>query len=180
MQTKVNRETAKELFKLNPKALEMIAKCTDDFMFVSLMTAEQMKSDAQNRLFHGLLSCFWDSGCSSFDNPFDMKLYYKDIAGLIEYKYQSKLDEYTKTLVCRCFKLTRLQYLLSEEQWKNLCLSLKGEVVYIHSWSKATKEQAQKALKELMDNMDASGVIGSKMGNKYQSILNGMGVIICN
>ena len=178
MQTKLNRETAKELFKLNPKALEMIAKCTDDFMFISLMTAEQMKSDAQNRLFHGLLSCFWDSGCSSFASPFDMKLYYKDIAGLVEYKYQSKLDEYTKTLVHRCFKLVKLQDLLSEEQWKNVCLSLKGEVVYIHSWSKATKEQAQIAIDRLLNDMDASGVIGSKMGKQYETILKGIGEII--
>ncbi len=175
---KVNREQAAELFKHNPKMLESLSKAIGDDFYLTLNDIDVFKSNEQNALFHSLLDCFWGSGCSSFASPFDMKLYYKDIAGLVEYKYQSKLDEYTKTLVHRCFKLVKLQDLLSEEQWKNVCLSLKGEVVYIHSWSKATKEQAQIAIDRLLNDMDASGVIGSKMGKKYEKILKGIGEII--
>jgi len=173
MQTKVNRETAKELFKLNPKALEMIAKCTDDFMFVSLMTAEQMKSDAQNRLFHGLLSCFWDSGCSSFATFDELRRYYKKMAGLIEYKFQNDLSEETKKTLWRAIKLLPL----SKEEEKKVIELLRGKVEVEKSWGSVKKKDAQIAIDRLLNDMDASGVIVSKMGNKYQSILNGMGAI---
>lgn len=77
MQIKITHEIAKEVFKQNPKALEMIAKNLDGFVWVSLMSDEALKSDAQNRLFHGLLSIFWDSGCSSFLSYDELRRYYK-------------------------------------------------------------------------------------------------------
>ena len=55
----------------------------DGIVYVKVMTAQQFKTDRQNRLFHSLLQTFLLSGCSSFKDFDDMKSYYKNIAGLI-------------------------------------------------------------------------------------------------
>ncbi len=72
-----------ERFAGNEAILNRLDKITGDTVCVKLMTPEAAKTDEQNRLFHALLNVFWDSGCSSFMDMDDMRLYYKRTAGLI-------------------------------------------------------------------------------------------------
>lgn len=83
---KISKEKALEIFKDYSEAIERINKIKDDFVFLDIMGKEQYKSNKQNRLFHALLSCFWESGCSSFGNYDDLRLYYKRVAGLVKKK----------------------------------------------------------------------------------------------
>jgi len=56
---------------------------SENFVYLKIMNKSQYKSDKQNRTFHSLLQCFWLSGCSSFKDYDELRLYYKDIAGLV-------------------------------------------------------------------------------------------------
>lgn len=50
----------------------------------------------------------------------------------------------------------------------------KGSVVLESSWSDAKKEQAKTAIDMCIRDMDASGVLGSSQGKKYEAILKGI------
>lgn len=55
-------------------------------IYLEVMAENEYKTKKQNNLFHSLLRCFWDSGCSSFSNYDDMRHYYKRVAGLLKNK----------------------------------------------------------------------------------------------
>lgn len=82
---KLSKAKAQDVFKDNPQALSRINKIKDDFVFIDIMGKEAYKTARQNRLYFALLSCFWASGCSSFVDYDEMRLYYKRMAGLVKY-----------------------------------------------------------------------------------------------
>lgn len=61
-------------------------KSDKTILVCDIMTKEAYKSRKQNSLFHGLLTCFWLSGCSSFNDIEELRDYYKKIAGLVYIK----------------------------------------------------------------------------------------------
>lgn len=82
MQT--TKEYALKMFANFPKAMDKLSKMTGDVVEFDLYSPQQFKTLQQNRLFHALLTCFNLSGCSSFANADDMRLYYKRVAGLVK------------------------------------------------------------------------------------------------
>lgn len=140
-------------------------------LYIDILTKEQYLNAKQNRTFHALLDCFWKSGCSSFATKQDMKFYYKRQIGLIEVMYDnSNLTEETKHMVWEAAKILPL----AAGQQAELVDLLKGRVLKEHSWSEAKKQRATEAIDNILRDMDMSGVMGSKMGKKYQEILEGM------
>ena len=140
---------------------------------ISFMTDLVFKSNEQNSLFHSLLSVFWDSGCSSFISYDDLRRYYKKMAGLIEYKYENNLLEQTKKILWRAIKILPLP----KEEIEKITMLLKGRVEVERSWSSVSRKNAKIAIDRLINDMDASGVISSKLGKKYETILTGIGEI---
>lgn len=139
--------------------------------YIDVLTKEQYLNAKQNRTFHALLDCFWKSGCSSFSTKADMKFYYKRQIGLIEVMYDnSNLTEETKQMVWKAAKILPL----APGQRSELVDLLKGRVLKEHSWSEAKKKRATEAIDNILRDMDMAGVMGSKMGKKYQEILEGM------
>lgn len=137
-------------------------------LVVIAMTFGACKSRKQNSLFHGLLNCFWDSGCSSFGDPIELRDYYKKIAGLIvetieviEIQYPKVLQPYIKVIekVIGC-KLPRLK--------------AKRHIIKNRSWADVDMTDATRAIQTLMYDMDESGVLGSSKGWKYREILIGI------
>ena len=123
-------------FANNPVVLKRLEQIKGDYAQIDIMSEEAYKTYKQNRLFHSLLSIFWDSGCSSYFNYDDMRLAYKRLCGLVKVK--------------------------------------DGRIIE-SSWSDATKEQAKRGIDNLLREMDASGVIASNQGKKYESILKQIG-----
>lgn len=143
----------------------------EEEVYIDVLTKEQYLNAKQNRTFHALLDCFWKSGCSSFATKQDMKFYYKRQIGLIEVMYNnSNLTEETKQMVWKAIKLLPLEF----GQRSELCDLLKGRVLKEHSWSEAKKQRATEAIDNILHDMDTAGVIGSKMGKKYEEILRGI------
>lgn len=143
----------------------------EDYAWVEILTDKQYKSNRQNSLFHSLLNIFWCSGCSSFINYDEMRRYYKRLTGLIEVNYSNDLKEATKNMLWKSIKILPIE---DKERIKLIDI-LKGRREKELSWSEATKEQARIALNSLINDMNESGVIGSKEGNKYSSILKSLG-----
>lgn len=155
----------------NPALIKKIEsyKSDDIELVCDVMTKKAYKSRKQNSLFHGLLGCFWDSGCSSFETPEELRNWYKEMAGL-------KVKE---------VKIVQIDY----PQWLNPFISLiesmtgkevpKLEVetteVYFKSWSDVKKVDATRTIQCLMYDMDMAQVIGSSQGKKYESILESLG-----
>ncbi len=142
----------------------------EDFGYLEVLTEKQFKSKSQNRLFHALLDCFWESGCSSFVSKQEMRWHYKQIAHLIETEYICPLDVWTKECVWKAIKLLPIE----EEQRRAVVDLLKGKVIKEHSWGEALKDGARLAIDSIMRDMDASGVITSRKGKKYEEILKGL------
>lgn len=82
---RMKKEDAIKIFKDNVQALNKIYKIKDDILFIDILSREVYKTNRQNRLYFALLNCFWDSGCSSFVDFDEMRLYYKRMAGLVKY-----------------------------------------------------------------------------------------------
>lgn len=139
----------------------------DDFAYVEILTEKQYKSRQQNSLFHSLLSCFWDSGCSSFESYKSMRFHYKDIAHLIEYVFTNDLKEETKQMLWRAVKLLPID----ESERKKVVELLKGKILIEHSWAESTKGMAKIAIDQLINDMHEAGV-NSK---KFEEILKGLG-----
>jgi len=57
---------------------------TGSTLYIVVRSKTSWKSNRQNRLFHGLLTIFWESGCASFADYDDMRGYYKRVAGLVK------------------------------------------------------------------------------------------------
>ena len=158
-----------KLSALKDKLIEMFGE--EDELYIDVLTREQYKTRQQNNTFHALLDCFWKSGCSSFASKKDMRFYYKREIGLIEVLYDnSNLTEETKQMVWKAAKILPL----APGQRSELVDLLKGRVLKEHSWSEAKKQRATEAIDNILQDMDMSGVMGSKMGKKYQEILEGM------
>lgn len=83
---KISRQKAIELLGCYPECLNRLNKIKDEYVYLDIMPKEQYKTNKQNRLFHSLLDCFWDSHCSSFCDYDEMRLYYKRMAGLLKKK----------------------------------------------------------------------------------------------
>ena len=81
---KISREKAIELLGSLPELLNTLNKIKDDEVFIEILPREKYKSNKQNRLFYALLSCFWASGCSSFTDYDDCRLYYKRMSGIVK------------------------------------------------------------------------------------------------
>ena len=158
MTISLSKEKIKELFG---KEIE------EDYAYVEILTKKQYKSRQQNSLFHSLLDCFWDSGCSSFESPKSMRFHYKDVAHLIEYVFESDLQENTKQMLWRAIKLLPIE----ESEKKKIVELLKGRVLVEHSWAESTKEMAKLAIDTLLNDMHQAGV-NSK---KFEEILKGIG-----
>ena len=73
-------------FAGNQVVLNRLSKIKGDYAEIDIMSEETYKTYKQNRLFHALLSIFWDSGCSSYLSYDDMRLSYKRLAGLVKNK----------------------------------------------------------------------------------------------
>lgn len=164
------KKEAAELFKDNSKALKDIDKVKGDKVFFEFMSEAAYKSDKQNRTFHALLQCFWASGCSSFLTFDKMREHYKRYAGLIKLKTGTPLEDFTKQALFKAVKLLPI----SQEQRARVIERLQDKYEKELSWSEVTKENATRTIEQIKDDMDAAGVIDSRMGKKYQEILQGM------
>lgn len=141
-------------------------------VYVDFLTKQQYKNAKQNKTFHALLDCFWNSGCSSFMSKDEMRFYYKRSVGLIDMLYDnSNISEETKEMLWKAIKLLPLE----TTQRLEVVNLLKGKVVKERSWSIATKKQATQAIDMILHDMDAAGVISSGEGKHYEEILEGMG-----
>lgn len=142
-----------------------------DVVYLDFLSETQYKSAKQNRTFHSLLDCFWDSGCSSFETKRDLRFHYKELIGLIEVAYcNNKLTEETKQMVWKAIKLLPL----APGQRAEIVDLLKGRVLKEHSWSEARKERATEAIDTILHDMEFANVQGSKESKKYQTILEGL------
>lgn len=81
---KIRKDKAIELLGSLPEFLNILNKIKDEYVYFDILPKEQYKSNKQNRLFHSLLNCFWASGCSSFSDYDELRLYYKRVAGLVK------------------------------------------------------------------------------------------------
>ena len=108
---KLTKEQAREVFKEFPQALARIEKIQGDIYF-DLQSKTVYKSNKQNNLFHSLLECFWESGCSSFGDYDDLRNYYKRVAGLVkkqgstivESSWSDAKKEQAKTAIDMCIR----------------------------------------------------------------------------
>ena len=140
-------------------------------IYIELLNPKQYKSRKQNSTFHSLLDCFWDSGCSSFISPNDMRFSYKKAGGLVDMLFENtNLTEETKHMVWEALKILPLE----TSQRLEVINLLRGRVEKERSWSSATKKQATRAIDMILHDMDESGVITSKEGKHYEEILEGM------
>lgn len=113
-----------------------------------------MKTIKQNNTFHDLLNEFWISGCSSFFDADDMRLYYKRIAGLVKLKDTIILKKETKKMLWKCIKILPLE----KEEYNKLLLLLKGKIETEMSWSIVNKENAKFTINTLINDMITAGV----------------------
>jgi len=108
----LSKEYAQKLFANMPAALKQIERIKGDNVYFDLYSLDSYKSSKQNRLFHSLLSCFWESGCASFSNYDDLRLYYKRVAGLVkkrgdlltEASWADATKEQAKTAIDMCLR----------------------------------------------------------------------------
>jgi hypothetical protein len=75
-----------KVFTGNTPVLNRLSKIKGEYAEIDIMSEEAYKTYKQNRLFHALLTIFWDSGCSSYLSYDDMRLSYKRLAGLVKNK----------------------------------------------------------------------------------------------
>lgn len=141
-------------------------------VIIGAFDLDSFKSNKQNSLFHGLLSLYWDSGCSSFISYDEMREHYKKIAGLIDMETISPLSQETKYMLYKAIKLLPMS---EEEKIKTYTL-LKGIIKKEKSWSSVSKEDAKRAIDSLLHDMDQSNVIGSSQGKKYEYLLKQIGL----
>lgn len=80
---KITKDKALELFSNYPQAVASIHSLSGNIVCIEIMDEKKYKTNKQNALFHSLLSCFWASGCSSFDTYDELRLYYKRVVGLV-------------------------------------------------------------------------------------------------
>lgn len=124
----------KDLFKAHPEALRKLDKLKADYICVDFISKQTLKSREQNNLFHSLLQCFWESGCSSFNDYDELRTYYKRVAGLVKpagkyLKEQSWADatkQNAKTAIDMCIRDMDLSGVLGSSQGQKYTEILKG------------------------------------------------------
>lgn len=124
----------KDLFKAHPEALRKLDKLKADYICVDFISKQTLKSREQNNLFHSLLQCFWESGCSSFNDYDELRTYYKRVAGLVKpagkyLKEQSWADatkQNAKTAIDMCIRDMDLSGVLGSSQGQKYSEILKG------------------------------------------------------
>ncbi len=172
----------------------------DDSYTLIIATSKKQKSIEQNSLFHGLLQAFWESGCSSFESYDDLRLHYKETAGLIERVSIPSFSNEEKGIIYKIFKMlpiseatkTNIFYALRLEKFikseaeiiayainnlpfrKNVKNALKNiinsRIEIHHSWSEVSKSKAQFTITELINNCIESGAYASS--NKVKEIID--------
>lgn len=124
----------KTLFKEHPEAIKKLDKLKAEYVCVDFITKQTLKSREQNNLFHSLLQCFWESGCSSFNDYDELRTYYKRVAGLVKpagkyLKEQSWADatkQNAKTAIDMCIRDMDLSGVIGSSQGNKYCEILKG------------------------------------------------------
>lgn len=124
----------KDLFKAHPEALRKLDKLKADYICVDFISKQTLKSREQNNLFHSLIQCFWESGCSSFNDYDELRTYYKRVAGLVKpagkyLKEQSWADatkQNAKTAIDMCIRDMDLSGVIGSSQGNKYCEILKG------------------------------------------------------
>ena len=124
----------KDLFKAHPEALRKLDKLKADYICVDFISKQTLKSREQNNLFHSLIQCFWESGCSSFNDYDELRTYYKRVAGLVKpagkyLKEQSWADatkQNAKTAIDMCIRDMDLSGVLGSSQGQKYTEILKG------------------------------------------------------
>jgi hypothetical protein len=132
---------------------------------------EKAKTERQNRLFHSLLDAFWYSGCSSFEDPDQLKNYYKKVGGMEaeSYTYFNRKEVEEVMLKndnpesMKCYPKPHRVYEVTA-----LPADAVAVIANYKSWSLATKKQAQTALDALISDVYSSG---ANTDEKVQKIL---------
>lgn len=136
-----------------------------------IMGERAYKTERMNNLFHGLLTCYWNSGCSSYPSYDELRSHFKDIAGLVDVTYPAtKLEYFTKTCLFKAIQMLPI----SPQQREIVYRLLRGEKNTERSWAEATKAGARDAINALLKEMDEANVIASSEGKKYEEILRGI------
>jgi len=126
------------------------------------------KSDKQNRTFHKLLELFWDSAYSSYLCYDSMRRKFKEIAGLVKIEYRNNfISDEGKLMIWNAIK----GLALSKDDRKGAIELLRGRIEKEGSWADATQKKATRTIKMILEEMDESGVIGSKVGKEYGEVL---------
>lgn len=159
-------------FKFPAQKTKWYAELDDfDCVEMEVFSEKQYKSLKQNALFHSLISCFWRSGCSSFASYDDLRRYYKRIAGLISFRYDSTLTKETKEMLWKAIKLLPIE----QSQRVILINMLKGRVEQELSWAEVSKKAATETIDHLLNDMELAGVPTSSEASKYEEIMKGLG-----
>ena len=134
----LSKDEAKRIFAPLPEALKRIDRIKGDIVYFDLLSAQSYKTQKQNNLFHSLLSCFWESGCSSFGDYDALRLYYKRVAGLVkkrdgvvaEASWADATKEQAKTAIDMCIRDMDASGVIGSNQATKYEAILKG----IHNW----------------------------------------------
>lgn len=151
---------------------EILARLDEEKeLYIDILDKKQYRSKQQNKTFHALLDCFWDSGCSSFVDENTMRFHYKKAVGLIDMVFENtNLTEETKQMLWKAIKILPLE----TTQRIEVINLLRGKVEKERSWAVATKKQATRAIDMILSDMNNAEVITSSEGKHYENILEGM------
>jgi len=130
---------------------DKLKEIKSDTIEMRLGTPEEHKTDEQNKTFHMLLSMYWESGLSSFNDYFDMRYHYKKIAGLIKEEEQ-KIDT-----ELREFLLSVYKEMPNVSIKPKLVQLVKNKKIKELSWSYVEKDKARLAIDSLINDMVESG-----------------------
>ena len=134
----LTKDEAKRIFAPLPAAIKRIDAIKGNFVFFDLLGEQVYKTQKQNNLFHSLLLCFWESGCSSFGDYDALRNYYKRIAGLvkkrdgivIESSWSDATKEQANTAIDMCIRDMDAAGVIGSSQAHKYELILKG----INQW----------------------------------------------
>ncbi len=142
----------------------------EDYGYIEVLSERQYKSRRQSNSFHALLTCFWKSGCSSFESYEQMRNHYKEIAHLLEMQTYCPLERQTKEYLWKAVKLLPI----TESERNKIAELLRGRIAVWHSFSECSKEMATVAISQMIKDMWDSRVDDSPMAGKFKEILDGM------
>lgn len=130
----LTKEEAKRIFAPLPEAIKRIDKISGNYVYFDLLSEQAYKTAKQNNLFHSLLQCFWESGCSSFGDYDDLRNYYKRVAGLVkkrgnivvEGSWSDASKEQAKTAIDMCKRDMDYSGVIASNQAQKYEAILKG------------------------------------------------------